>query len=314
MRPRSDYMGEMPDKPISDSDVEALLTRREPSDTELLGLASALARIDLQRLAINVDQDVGVFSLRAATLARQAGTSSPGSVSWWGRLRPKLVTSALSVFAVIGMTGVAVASDAAAPGDPLYGIDRALERIGINDGGITERLEEAATLADHGLAVEALQHAADAVSSKSPEAAIALEGAAQAVQDGQGPNLDVAAMLTWMASTDLTGKQFGQTVAEQARALGADARTDEVEKGAPGQQRKSGVEPDESEGANPANKGNGGNENPPNNGTNGGNGNPGGNGNSGNPGGNGNGQGNSGNPGGNGKGAPGGTPPGRADK
>ncbi|MGB8362548.1 MAG: hypothetical protein WCE80_14215 [Acidimicrobiia bacterium] len=305
----------MPGKPISDADVEALLTRREPADTELLGLAAALARIDLQRLAINVDRDVGVFSLRAATLARQAATSSVGSVSWWGRVRPKLVTSALSVFAVIGMTGVAVASDAAAPGDPLYGIDRALERVGINDGGITERLEEAATLADHGLAFEALNHAAEAVSSKSPEAASALEGAAQALQDGQGPNLDVEAMLTWMASTDLTGSEFGRAVAEQARALGADPRADEIEKGAPGQQGNSGVDPDETEGANPANKGNGGNGSPSNNGTNGDNEKPGNQGNSGNPSGNGNGQGNSGNPGGGkGEGAPGGTPPGRADK
>lgn len=301
-----DYMSDMPGKPISDTDVEALLTRREPADVELLGLASVLARIDLQRLAVDVEKDVGVFSLRAATLARQASTSSSGSVSWWGRLRPKLVTSALSVFAVIGMTGVAVASDAAAPGDPLYGIDRALERVGINDGGITERLEEAGTLADHGLTVEALNHAADAVSSKSPQAASALEEAAQAVQDGQGPNLDVAAMLTWMASTDLTGKQFGQMVAEQARALGANPQG-EIQQPEPGM-GNSGVEPGGTEGANPGNQGNGGNGNSPN----GGNEDPGSQGNSGNPGGNG--QGNSGNPGGHGNGAPGGTPPGRAGK
>jgi len=310
MSVRGDYTSDMPGKPISDTDVEALLTRREPADVELLGLASVLARIDLQRLAVDVEKDAGVFSLRAATLARQAGTSSSGSVSWWGRLRPKLVTSALSVFAVIGMTGVAVASDAAAPGDPLYGIDRALERIGINDGGITERLEEAGTLADHGLTVEALKHAADAVSSRSPQAASALEEAAQAVQDGQGPNLDVAAMLTWMASTDLTGKQFGQNVAERARALGADQQG-EIQQPEPGT-GNSGVDPAGTEGANQANRGNGGNGNSPNGGTNGGNENPGSQGNSGNRGGSG--SGNSGNPGGNGNGAPGGTPPGRADK
>lgn len=313
MRPYVDYMGEMPGKPISDADVEALLTRREPADTEFLGLASALARIDLQRLAIDVDRGAGVFSLRAATLVRQAGTSSAGSLSWWGRVRPKLVTSALSVFAVMGMTGVAVASNAAAPGDPLYGIDRALERVGINDGGITERLEEATTLADHGLAVEALNHAADAVSARSPEAANALQEAARNVQDGQGPNLDVEAMLTWMASTGLTGREFGQAVAEQARALGADPKADEIEKAASGQ-GSSGVDPGATSGTNPANKGNGGNGSPPNNGANDGKGNPGSQGNSGKPGGNGNGRGDSGNPGGNGNGAPGGTPPGHADK
>ena len=311
MRARGDYMGEMPGKPITDADVEALLTRREPADAELLGLASALARIDLQRLAIDIDRGAGVFSFRAATIVRQAGASSTGSVSWWGRVRPKLVTSALSVFAVIGMTGVAVASNAAAPGDPLYGIDRALERVGINDGGVTERLEEAGTLADHGLAVEALNHAADAVSSKSPEAASALQEAARNVQDGQSPNLDVAAMLTWMASSDLTGRDFGQAVAEQARALGADPKANEIDEDAPGQGSPR-VDPGGTDGTVPADKG--GNGGPPSDGTNNGSGDPGNQGNSGNPGGNGNGQGNTGNPGGNGNGAPGGTPPGRADK
>jgi hypothetical protein len=38
------------------------------------------------------------------------------------------------------MSGVAVAANRAAPGDALYGIDRALEKIGIGAGGAQERL------------------------------------------------------------------------------------------------------------------------------------------------------------------------------
>lgn len=222
MSGRADYDYEMPAMPISDMDVEALLTRREPSDRELTGMSSALARIDLQRLEIGLEERVGIFSLRAAALARQSGTSSTQTVPWWRRIAPKLVPNALSVLMVIGLAGVAVASDEAAPGDFLYGIDRALERIGVNNGGVGERLSEASIVADEGDAVEALNHAAEAVSSESPEAADALLSAARtlATSDGIGAREEVAGMLEWMSTTDATGRAFGQGVAERARQVG----------------------------------------------------------------------------------------------
>lgn len=226
MSRRDDYVSDMPGMPITDTDVEALLSRREPYDRELRGLSSALARLELQRLDIRVEERVGVFSLRAAALARQSGMPSTVTVPLWRRVGPRLVTSALSMMLVIGISGVAVASDAAAPGDLLYGIDRALETIGINDGGVTERLEEAATMADHGQTVEALEHAAEAVLGTSPEAADALQHAAEAGAQGQDVNAAVAEMLQWMATADNIGSDFGQGVAERARALGADNTND----------------------------------------------------------------------------------------
>jgi hypothetical protein len=320
---RGDYMDEMPGVPISDADVEALFTRREPSDAELLGLASALARIDLRHLAVDVEQRVGVFSLRAAALARQSGVSRGGSVPWWRRVRSKLVTSVLSVFAVIGMTGVAVASNAAAPGDLLYGIDQALEHIGINDGGITERLEEAATLAENGQPAEALDHAAAAVSSQSPSASDALERAALSLEDGAGITAEVAALLDWMSAADVSGVDFGQGVAERAQQLGSAT----VNPGRPGDvsEDEETSDGEDTQGQNPGQGGNGvaGNPGQANEGgqSGGGSDDPGSQGNAGNsenPGSQGN-AGNGDNPGnqgdaGNGNGPPGGGPPGQSGR
>ena len=51
---------------------------------------------------------------------------------------------------IVGMTGVAVASDSAVPGDWNYGIDRALEAVGIGEGGAAERLQELAAIRKDG--------------------------------------------------------------------------------------------------------------------------------------------------------------------
>ena len=49
---------------------------------------------------------------------------------------------ASSLAVVLAFSGVAMAADGASPGDLLYGVDRALESVGIGAGGIDERLAE----------------------------------------------------------------------------------------------------------------------------------------------------------------------------
>ena len=48
---------------------------------------------------------------------------------------------ASAVVAAGGLTGVGFAADNAAPGDALYGLDCALERVGLGDGGAQERVQ-----------------------------------------------------------------------------------------------------------------------------------------------------------------------------
>ncbi|MFH1331323.1 MAG: hypothetical protein ABIJ48_11800 [Actinomycetota bacterium] len=124
------------------------------------------------------------------------------------------------------MAGVAVASDWSAPGNALYGIDRAAERVGIGAGGLPERLDEALALAGAGRPAAALEHAADALATESEGtgAADALLAAAEAVLSNDEGDADevrqaVAEMLLWMSTTELTGTDFGLAVAAQAQEL-----------------------------------------------------------------------------------------------
>ncbi|HIE22204.1 MAG TPA: hypothetical protein EYP73_06355 [Acidimicrobiia bacterium] len=148
-----------------------------------------------------------------------------------------------------------LAADDAAPGDALYGIDTALESIGIGDGGTAERLAEASELAANGYVSEALDHAVAALEQaratvaaggdngdvdtedsddngeveEAKDAVQALKDAADQVQNGtaeeesQAVRDAVADMLRWMADQmdeeDFDGRSFGEGVSERARDI-----------------------------------------------------------------------------------------------
>ena len=222
MRTLSDCFGDMLRRRIEDREIEYLLTRQARDDSD--PLTSALATLDLERLEISVDDRAADFAATASRLARRA---KPATTIRPARSRvvPRLATAALSAVLLVGLAGVAEAADAAAPGDTLYGLDRALEQVGINDGGLDERLDEAQTLADERKSAEALTHLAQALDTSSPNAAEALEAAAERFGVHDNPSHavleDVAAMLDWMADTQESGPDFGQGVAERAREIGA---------------------------------------------------------------------------------------------
>jgi len=154
-----------------------------------------------------------------------------------------IVAIASISLAVLGFTGVAYGANDAVPGDALYGFDRALERAGIGDGGLKERLAEAGDLMEQGRVDEGLKHAAEAVADEQEELdedddgeltdeervgrQEALLAAAEAVlANGSEKSLEVrtrvAEKLRWMATTELTGKEFGQAVSALARGESLD--------------------------------------------------------------------------------------------
>jgi hypothetical protein len=223
MRSFSDCLHDMLRTRTEDRKVEALLSRRVGDDPE--GLGSLLITLDPDRLNISVEERASDFAANASRLVRLAEPVTPIR-SPRRRLVPRLATVGLSTALVMGLlTGVALAADGSRPGDALYGLDRALENIGINDGGIAERLDEAQALADDGQTAEALAHMADALGETSPNVANALENAAGRFEPHDNPSQSVregvADMLEWMARTEASGRDFGQGVAERARALGA---------------------------------------------------------------------------------------------
>jgi hypothetical protein len=155
-------------RPISSSEAERLLNAESVNGGfgELVSLVATLRampppsvdRALLERVAI-----AAAVTARS-TEARPAATAPTPRRGV--RLRYRLATGAAAMTLVLGSgTGVAIAADGAAPGDSLYGLDRALESVAIGNGGIAERLEEAANLVAAGHLAAGLEHAADTLAA-----------------------------------------------------------------------------------------------------------------------------------------------------
>ena len=128
----------------------------------------------------------------------------------------KVLAASVALAAVAG--GVGAVANSAAPGDPLYGIDTALERVHLFDGGAVERLQEAQRLADENRFAAALEHAgqalaradlmrsqAQAQSQELEHASLALREAAQAMSGDQ--------------AAEAPGYQNTEALREQVRAM-----------------------------------------------------------------------------------------------
>jgi hypothetical protein len=222
VRSLSDCIHDMLRTRAENTEIEKLLSGQASDDSN--DLASLLATLSLERLKIDANDRAEQFAAEAAQLVRQVVPVVPIRPAR-SRVVPRLATAALAGLLVVGMAGVAQAADAAAPGDTLYGLDRALERVGINNGGLDERLDEAQALAEDGRSAEALEHLAAAFDTSSPNAADALERAAESFglqnNPSQGVHEEVADMLDWIAERQASGREFGQGVAERAKEIGA---------------------------------------------------------------------------------------------
>lgn len=218
-----DYSDEMFTMRLSDEDVEAVLSGRAFDDPDLAEVARVLSALDPQRFVDETGERAAVFARKAAAVARIGEPTKLAATARYRRglsLTPRLAPAAVAAIFLFATTGVAVASDSSVPGDALYGIDRALERIGIGNGGDVERIEEASVLTEQGDAVEALELLAETFDLESSQAADALLRASQRIRENAAANAEVADMLDWMANTDLRSREFGQNVAEQAQGLG----------------------------------------------------------------------------------------------
>jgi hypothetical protein len=218
----------------SANDVEAFLSGGTPRDPSLRDLKTAIEGLKSAGYsAPSVESRDAIVAALAQAARDNATSGSParGASALPGFSRTKIHVRAAA--AVIGMAalglstaGAAAASESTVPGDPLYGLNRALENVGIGDGGLDERLEEAKILAERGDEEDAIEHAAESLEEEGDQAsADELRKAAEAVlSEGSEQSLEVrtavAEMLQFMADTDLEGRDFGQAVAERARAIG----------------------------------------------------------------------------------------------
>lgn len=252
---------DMAPRSLTPQDVELVLGREVPEQDNLARFASVLNSLHHTRATIPTDEAVAAFSTRAAEIVRanrihSFGTQAPTKPPTQAILRKRLVGAVGATVLLTGMTGVAVAADAAAPGDPLYGLDRAMESVGVGDGGSPERLAEAQSLVEGGQLTAAIAHAARAVDANSgtdkqgfsPEAAEAVEALRSAAEradlaDGEGDdpkvNDSIAGILNQIAamldSGELQPSEIGARISELAREIG---------RGGPDENANSSTEPD----------------------------------------------------------------------
>jgi hypothetical protein len=237
MRRSSDYGEEMFNTTFSEDEMEQLLTGSPDASGELSDLAVFVEMMRSWESHHPSETAVSRFAVEAASLARAArppagsahSSHRPSRLRW--ALRPQVATVALLVLMIAGMTGVAAAADAASPGHGLYGLDRALEKIGIGAGSGEERLEEASQLVAEGEARQALEHATEAFDGDGDEEVrialeVAIEGVDSADEEDGTVQEKVRALLAYMsqnigAGVGADGREFGQGVAALARDIAA---------------------------------------------------------------------------------------------
>ena len=205
---------------LTDRDIEAVFAGSTVSEPELVELQELFASMKDRLVIEPAAHHVVAFAAVLAQAVRDAPRAEPKRAP--RSLRRRLVAIGAGVgIAAFGVAGAAAANEAA-PGDLLYGVDTALESVGILNGGTGERFQEAEVLAGRGdldgatsLTVKTLDQ------DGQHEAAVALEQAVAAVESGSpgdGARARVSGMLAWMSQQERDA-DFGSKVSEHATEL-----------------------------------------------------------------------------------------------
>ncbi|WP_062525689.1 hypothetical protein [Demequina rhizosphaerae] len=247
----------MTNRDFDDRDIERLLAGK-PTEN----LADTTEAIDQLR-ALDVAPTQGEAQRAGATLASVAAAASAEAPAAAPVRRSKVrVRTAIAGGAALllaGMVGGTAAADSAAPGDALYGLDRAIERLGLGAGGAQERIAEAREAEEAGDTETAIALVDEAVSEVLGEDADAAEEETETTEESTEETADESTgddeaettesstdestedtdgtdeglgsevsekvheclrdIFEWMETTDATGREFGQGVAERHRNL-----------------------------------------------------------------------------------------------
>ena len=231
MTTSGDYLDEMDRYRTPDEEIERLLTGSPQVSDELRPLADLFSALRLDEGGELADDAVHSYVAAAASSigTRQAppAVAKRRAIPRLSALRRRAATVTVAATVLLGGTsGLAVAADGAKPGDALYGIDRALEAVGIGAGAEQERLDEAEALVDAGELHLGLEHAAEALDddeSAGSQASEALMEAAERVRAaGENPSVAtrdrVAGLITYLSEN--VGNVDGTHVAQLAVQIG----------------------------------------------------------------------------------------------
>jgi hypothetical protein len=178
---------------------------------------------DLRRYADDLAAEVSPFTAQRAVRSAMSPDVR----------RPRKAVVALVATGLLGVSNVALAatSDAAVPGDALYGVDRAYERVfdfaGFESARIAERLQETGVLVDRGelgMALDLVQETLTKVlESDDPEAEF--ETLVTEVENMPDAVADVVFDgLVNIAKATATSDDPGADVSEAAQQLGRQLR------------------------------------------------------------------------------------------
>jgi hypothetical protein len=224
----------MSTRKLPEREIDRLFAGHEPADADVARLTPFVRAARAEAAGLPSDESISAFAARLgaeatsdAALALRGKARKVGATARPVRRRAVLA-SVVATVGVVGLGGTAVAANSAVPGDALYGLDQALEVIGIGNGGTAERLDEASVLANEGKVDAALTHAARALQAEGEgDGAVALSETAAVIAEDPATQGDareaVAAMISWMRSTDRHGAEFGQEVSQRAHEI-RDAR------------------------------------------------------------------------------------------
>lgn len=207
-----------------DHDFDAVIAGRIPNNDDLVPLAGFVTDLkSLNRhpspILVDLHSSMSASTARAHREIVETRRPSQPKRSVARSIRRRAVALAASLAMISGMTGLAWAADNAGPGDWLYGLDRALESIGIGAGGAEERLLELADVSPSNVGtVTAESSAVEAAGLERAAQAITTNGSLQA----QDIHVEVFAILEHLG---MPGKADGHTIAEIAKTIGADRRS-----------------------------------------------------------------------------------------
>ncbi len=227
-----DYLSEMKRNRTTNVEIENLFSGSPNLSGDLKDVNDFLDAVRVESSEQLSDDTVSRFVAVACAASAEAPTAAPvrpqlRSGSLLRTLRRRVTTVTVAATVVLGGTsGLALAADDAKPGDALYGIDRALETVGIGAGALEERLFEAEALVAANDVSRGLDHATQALESQGDGnqlATTALIEAAQRVQtadDGSAAanQEGVAGLLAYLSEN--VGNVDGQAVAELASQIG----------------------------------------------------------------------------------------------
>lgn len=219
------------------ADTERLLSGGAPQDEGLGRLEPHLKALKRTGRGVPTEVQVERFAFAAARLvATERRAAGPAPAAGTSRLRSSRLrlrlaaTAAALVLVLCASAGVAYAADQAVPGDTLYHLDRALEDIGLGDGGLEERLIEASQLVERGRIQEGLTLAGEALAAASGESE-PLRAAVDALRTAVDPSSydptaqtpeaqgAAAEKLRWLATAEPSAQEFVQTVNDLANSI-----------------------------------------------------------------------------------------------